>query len=360
MHLAGRYVQNFGIRTVLLVADPGIRTLPWFEEIGMSLDDAGITATLFSGISPNPRAGEVMAGAEVYEAADCRGILAVGGGSAIDCAKGIGIVSSNHRDILTFEGVDQVPIPGPPLICIPTTAGSAADVSQFAIITDESARRKVAVISKALVPDVSLLDPLPLVTLPREVTVAGGMDVLSHAVEAYVSNAHSAMTDLHAGAAIDRIVRYLPVAVGHPEDLGARYQTMLASLHAGLAFSNASLGAAHAMAHAVGGLHDCSHGRANALILEHVVEYNACAAPERYAAIDRIMGAAVGGDGQALSDRLHAFRCSLGICGTLREIGAVPDEIPLLALRAMADPCMVTNPRRPTEHDIEEIYEAAF
>lgn len=361
MRLAARYVLNFGIRNVLLVTDPGVRTLPWFQEICASLDDARVTWTLYSDLSPNPRSDEVMAGAGVYAAAGCRGVLAVGGGSAIDCAKGIGIVSSNHDPVLAFEGVDRVPLPGPPLICVPTTAGSAADVSQFAIITDERARRKAAIISKALVPDISLLDPLPLVTLPREVTVAGGMDALSHAIEAYVSNASSAMTDLHARTAIDLIVRSLPLVAGRPDDLDARSMTMLASLHAGLAFSNASLGAAHAMAHAVGGLHDLSHGLANALLLEHVVAYNYPAAADRYRDIERIMGPSSGdGDTFTLPERLHEFRCSLGIRGTLGEIGAAPAEIPLLAGRAMADPCMVTNPRRPTEDEIAEVYEAAF
>lgn len=360
MHLAGRYALNFGIRNLLLVTDPIVRTMPWFEEICTGLDDAGVAWTLFSDVSPNPRAGEVMHGAEVYADAGCRGILAVGGGSAIDCAKGIGIVSSNHAPVLTFEGVDRVPLPGPPLICVPTTAGSAADVSQFALITDESARLKTAIISKALVPDISLLDPVPLITQPREVTVAGGMDTLSHAIEAYVSNASSAMTDLHALAALDLVVRALPVAAEHPANIEARYRTMLASLHAGLAFSNASLGAVHAMAHAVGGLHDLSHGRANALLLEHVVAYNQPVVAHRYDEINRIMGSSGDTDACPLSECIHEFRCSLGMTGTLRATGAMPAEMPVLARRAMADPCMVTNPRRPTEDEIMEVYEAAF
>jgi alcohol dehydrogenase class IV len=360
MRLAGRYALNFGIRHILLVTDPFVRTMPWFEEICTGLDDAAIAWTLYSDVSSNPRSGEVMAGAGVYADAGCRGILAVGGGSAIDCAKGIGVVSSNQDHILTFEGVDRVPLPGPPLICVPTTAGSAADVSQFAIITDERARRKAAIISKAVVPDISLLDPLPLVTQPREVTVASGMDTLSHAIEAYVSNASSAMTDLHARTAVDLVVRSLPVAAARPADLDARSMTMLASLHAGLAFSNASVGAVHAMAHAVGSLHDFSHGLANALLLEHVVAYNYPAAADRYGDIERIMGPSGEGDTHTLSERIHEFRSSLGIRGTLRETGATLAEIPLLARRAMADPCMVTNPRRPKEDEIAEVYEAAF
>ncbi|MDK2973734.1 MAG: hypothetical protein PWP08_105 [Methanofollis sp.] len=358
--LAGRYAGNFGLHDLLLVSDPGVVSCPWFGEICTSLDEAGISWTLFSGVSENPRSMEVMRGADTYEAEECCGIVAVGGGSPMDCAKGIGIVSSNNRNILAFEGVDEVGMPGPPLICIPTTAGSAADVSQFAIISDEMQKRKVAIISKALVPDISLLDPLPLLTLPQEVTVTCGMDVLSHAVEAYVSNAGSPVTDLHARRAIDLIVRALPAAVERPDDLESRYGTMMASLHAGLAFSNASLGAVHALAHALGGYFDLPHGRANALLLESVVAFNYSAAPGRYDDIGRIMQAAEGGGERALVSRFRAFRDSLGITGTIADAGCGLSDIPSLAVRAMADPCLATNPREMTPEDIATIYEAAF
>ena len=139
-----------------------------------------------------------MKGAEIYKEAGCDAIIAVGGGSPIDCAKGIGIVVSNKQHILEFEGVDNVEIPAPPLICIPTTAGSAADVSQFAIINDTDRRVKIAIISKKIVPDISLCDPVPLTSMPPELTAHTGMDALVHSIEAYVSNASSPVTDIHA------------------------------------------------------------------------------------------------------------------------------------------------------------------
>jgi alcohol dehydrogenase class IV len=301
-----------------------------------------------------------MRGAEIYEAEECSGIVAVGGGSPMDCAKGIGIVSSNKQNILSFEGVDEVRVPGPPLICIPTTAGSAADVSQFAIINDEMEKRKIAIISKALVPDISLLDPLPLLTLPRDVTVNCGMDVLSHAIEAYVSNASSPVTDLHARKAIDLIARSLPVAVEHPDNIDARFATMMASLHAGLAFSNASLGAVHALAHALGGYLNLSHGLANALLLESVVAFNYSAATARYDEIGRIMQVPEGGGKEALVSGIRAFRSSLGIVGTIADAGCELPDISSLAVRAIADPCLATNPKNVILEDIGMIYEAAF
>jgi alcohol dehydrogenase class IV len=359
LQLAGRYARNFGMKQVLLVTDPGVRAAGWAEAVGESLTEAGVSFTVFDSISVNPRSRQVMSGMEVYRSEECNGIVAVGGGSAMDCAKGIGIASSNMRDILTFEGVDRVPVPAPPLICIPTTAGSSADVSQFAIITDEERKRKIAIISKTLVPDISLLDPQPLTTMSRELTLDTGMDALCHAIEAYVSNASSPMTDMHALEAIRLIHDALPAVILEPADLNLRFSTLLASLHAGLAFSNASLGAVHAMAHSLGGVCDLAHGRCNALLLEHVIPANYEAASEQYDRIGAIIGP-VQGERTPPAEGIAAFRRSLGITGTLASIGVREDAIQTLARRAYADPCMVTNPRRLTCEDIERIYAYAL
>lgn len=356
LELAGRYARNFGMKQVLLVTDRGVRAAGWAGAVADSLTEAGVSFTVFDAISVNPRSRQVMAGAEVYVAEECNGIVAVGGGSPMDCAKGIGIAGSSRQDILTFEGIDRVSVPTPPLICIPTTAGSSADVSQFAIITDETRKRKIAIVSKMIVPDISLLDPEPLTTMPRELTVDTGMDTLSHAVEAYVSNASSPMTDVHALEAIRLLTSALPAAIAEPDDLDLRFSTLLASLHAGLAFSNASLGAVHAMAHPLGGVYDLSHGRCNALLLEHVMAANYEAASDRY---DRI-GAIIGGGETAPAERVAAFRRSLGITETLATAGVREDAIPALAAAAHADPCIVTNPRNLTCEEIEQIYDDAL
>jgi len=356
LRLAGRYARNFGMRHVLLVTDPGVRAAGWAEAVADSLTEAGVSFTVFDAVSSNPRSRQVMAGKEAYLAEECNGIVTVGGGSPMDCAKGIGIASSNMRDILAFEGVDRVPVPAPPLICIPTTAGSSADVSQFAIITDEERKRKIAIVSKTLVPDISLLDPEPLTTMPRELTVDTGMDTLSHAIEAYVSNASSPMTDVHALEAIRLITSALPAAIEEPDDLDLRFSTLLASLHAGLAFSNASLGAVHAMAHSLGGAYDLVHGRCNALLLEHVMAANYEAASDRY---ERI-GAIVGRGESTPAEKVAAFRRALGVTETLAEVGVREDAIPALAEAAYNDPCMVTNPRSPACDEIERIYMHAF
>lgn len=363
--LAGHYANRFDLQNVLVVSDPGVEAAGWTAKVIDSLAVSGIASVLFTRVTSNPKDHEVMAGLALYREAGCDGIVAVGGGSPMDCAKGIGIVSSNDGAILDYAGVDQVPFPMPPLICIPTTAGSAADVSQFAIITDTAGQRKTAIVSKSLVPDVSLIDPLLTMTMAPDLTACTGMDALVHAIEAYVSNASSSFTDLHALESIRVIRQNLPVAFREPASLSAREAMMYASTQAGMSFSNASLGAVHAMAHSLGGTLDSPHGECNALLLEHVIRYNFPAAAERYRAVAQAFGITTDGmDDEsactALVNGIAEFRERLGIAATLADRGVTSAHLPHLAAKAMDDACMVTNPRRPTRQDIERIYAAAL
>lgn len=362
-HLAGRYAKNFGAAKVLLVTDAGVRKTGLVDEILEDLLQAGVSAEIFSEVMPNPRAENVMAGADSFRTAGCSALVAVGGGSVIDCAKGIGIVSSNGRPVTEFEGVDRVIVPPPPLICIPTTAGSSADVSQFAIINDTDRMVKIALISKTLVPDIALIDPETLLTLPRNLTIYTGLDVLTHAIEAYVSNASSPLTDLHAREAIMLVVKNLEPSVKSPHDLSFRSGMMLASLNAGLAFSNASLGAVHAMAHSLGGYLDLPHGECNALLLDTVIRYNYPSAADRYNMIGEAMGLPVWNVSPSercdlICAEICRFRTALGITATLGSCGVRKEVIPLLARHAMRDVCMATNPRNPKTEEIEALYES--
>ena len=196
--LAGQYAADLGGSRVLLVTDKGLGGTPWPDDVRRALDAAGIEHCTFDAVSENPRSAEVRQGVKMYQQRRCDLIVAVGGGSPIDCAKAIGASAINDMEPLQFEGVDAIPSPGPPLICIPTTSGSSADVSQFSIITDEAGRRKFAIISKWMVPDMSLLDPVVTTTMGPKLTAATGMDALVHGMEAYVSTAASPMTDLYA------------------------------------------------------------------------------------------------------------------------------------------------------------------
>jgi len=362
-HLAGRYAKNFGAANVLLVTDAGVRKTGLVEEIQEDLFQAGVNVKIFSDVMPNPRAENVMAGADCFRTAGCSALVAVGGGSVIDCAKGIGIVSSNDRPITDFEGVDRVIVPPPPLICIPTTAGSSADVSQFAIINDTDRMVKIALISKTLVPDVALIDPETLLTLPPRLTTYTGLDVLTHAIEAYVSNASSPLTDLHAREAIRLVKKNLEHSVKYPGDLASRSGMMLASLHAGLAFSNASLGAVHAMAHSLGGYLDLPHGECNALLLDTVIRYNYSSAPGRYDDIGEALGLPVREADQdtrcaMICAEICRIRSALTITATLGSLGVKKDVISVLVKHAMHDVCMATNPRNPKTEEIEALYES--
>lgn len=363
--LAGRYANNWGLKKVLLVSDPGVNRAGWTHEIAESLEKEGVSVVQFLGISPNPRDYEVMAGVEVYRQEGCDSLVAIGGGSVLDAAKGIAIVASNHKHILEFEGVDRVTVPMPPLICIPTTAGTSADVSQFAIINNSTEKVKIAIISKALVPDVALIDPKTLISVDPFLTACTGMDALVHAIEAYVSNASSPLTDLHALEAIRLLQNHLAASILEPLNLDHRSAVMLGSLEAGLAFSNASLGCVHALAHTLGGQLDLPHGECNALLLPQVVDYNFVVAADRFVKIGDILQCPLGGmDASAarrrLREHLTQMRTDLGIKGSLAKRGLSSADISLLASKAIKDPCNATNPRPPNKRDLEVILEESL
>lgn len=214
-------------------------------------------------------------------------------------------------------------------------------------------------------PDIALIDPIPLTTLPASLTINTGIDAIVHSVESYVSHASSPVTDIQALESIRLMTTYLLPALEEPEKIEYRYRTMLGSLLAGLAFSNTSLGAVHAMAHSLGGLSDLPHGECNTVLLEHVVAYNYMACPRRYDVIAETMGVEISGlddNGRKIKfiSAIKAFRERLGMTETLGDLGITRENIPDLARNAMRDPCMATNPRQPTIEDIEQIYEAAL
>jgi alcohol dehydrogenase len=365
LYLAGRYLKNFEASKVLLVSDEGVMKAGWTGEVMKSLEDEGIDYSVYCDVTPNPRAEEVMTGARKYMDEKCDIIVAVGGGSPIDCAKGIGIVSANRRNILEFAGIDQIKAPGPPLICIPTTAGSSADVSQFAIITDTKEQTKVSIISKALVPDVALIDPATTATMPLDLTGFTGVDAFTHAAESYVSNASSPITDMFALEAARLVSFNLFKTIKDPDNMELRSKMMLGSLDAGLAFSNASLGATHAMVHSLGGFLDLPHGECNAILLSHVVRYNYEACPDRYRKIGEAMGLSFSGLGEAekksaIIEAIMEFEKRAGVDKTLGQLGVTKEDIPTLARKAMEDVCIITNPRPIGIKDIEAIYEEAL
>jgi len=361
---AVHYLNNLGVAHVLIVTDPGVFRAGWVAEIASAAESTGISSTIFSQVSENPRTTEVDEGTAMYRKNGCDGILAIGGGSPMDCAKGIAILSTNGGIIQQYEGVDQIRYMGPPLICIPTTSGSSADVSQFAIISEEEKARKFGIISKTIIPDVSLVDPDLLSTLPQKFIGYCGFDALTHAIEAYVSTGSSNLTDLHALEAIRMIAAALPVAYRERGNREAAHLMMLGSLHAGLAFSNASLGLVHAMAHPISGLYDLQHGETNSLLLPVVIRYNYPSAQERYNTIGRILGASEDdirkNGAEAIIGVVRELAEKVGIKGTLGERGVLKEDISVLSKYAMVDGCIVTNPHLPTVEEVMQLYESAL
>ncbi|DAB34739.1 MAG TPA: alcohol dehydrogenase [Sulfurospirillum sp. UBA12182] len=356
-NLAGKYAKNLGAKRVLLVSDIGVQNAGWVDDVIASLNKASLSYTLFTDIVPNPRDFNVKQGVEIYKQYRCDGIVCIGGGSVIDCAKGIGIVVANGDDILTYEGIDKINSPLPPLICIPTTAGSSADVSQFAIINDTNRKVKIAIISKSIVPDVALIDPQTTLSMDYNLTIYTGLDALTHAIEAYVSNANSSITDMYALEAIKYLYTALPQVAQNLENLEARGAVMMGSLLAGLAFSNASLGAVHAMAHSLGGWLDLPHGLCNAILLDKVIQFNLPYANEKYKPIARIFETK---SSQDLVKSINDFKTNLKLTQSLEKMGVTKSVIPHLSSMALKDACMITNPKFPNQQEVEEIFHNAL
>lgn len=363
--LAGRYAKQFVASKVLVVTDKGVIEAGWLNYVQDSLEESCIPYHIFSNVSPNPRYTQVMEGAEIYKEQNCDVIVAIGGGSPMDCAKGIGIVSSNNMNILKFEGVDKIQMPVPPLIFIPTTAGSSADVSQFCIILNTEEALKIAIVSKAIVPDVALIDPETTTTMDKYLTACTGMDALVHAIEAFVSTGSGVLTDNNALYAIQLIKQNLSNLIGSPNNLELREKIMLGSLKAGLAFSNASLGAVHAMAHSLGGFLDLPHGECNALLLEYVINYNYKFAPDKYKLIAQAMGIEVKNLAsleikKRLTEEISKLKKEVGINNQLKEKGVKISDIPELSVKAQKDACLLTNPGKAGKRDIEIIFEESM
>lgn len=364
--LAGRYAQQYEASKALIVTDKEVIEAGWLKDIVESLEEVHIPYKVFSDVTPNPRATEVMEGAEIFNREGCNIIISIGGGSPMDCAKGIGIVSSNNKiNITNFEGVDKIHTPVPPLIFVPTTAGTSADVSQFCIISNLEEQVKIAIVSKAIVPDVALIDPETTTTMDPYLTACTGIDALVHAIEAFVSIGNGPLTDMYAIEGIKLVWNNLPKLLQDINNIELREKMMLGSMKAGLAFSNASLGAVHAMAHSLGGFLDLPHGECNAMLLDHVINFNFDVVPERFLVVADTIGVdARGLNSKEIKSRIiksiSDFKIGAGITKQLKQKGVSSSEIPELSKKAIKDACMLTNPKKATKRDLEVVFEEAM
>ncbi|WP_096199464.1 iron-containing alcohol dehydrogenase [Bacillus sp. FJAT-45350] len=361
----GECFLRLGAKKVLVVSDKGVCGVGWVEQAISSCVEAGLAYATFFELTTNPRDFEVMNGALIYEEHECDAVLGIGGGSSLDVAKAIAIVVTNGGSINDYEGVDKIHSPLPPLIMISTTAGSGSEVSQFSVILDSARKKKMTIISKSLVPDISITDPLTLMTKDAALTASTGLDVLTHAIEAYVSVAATPLTDVQAKNAIYLVSRYLRPSVASKTNEEAKNEMAMASLQAGLAFSNGILGAVHAMSHAIGGRCDLSHGEVNSILLPYVMEFNLIAKPERFSDIARLMGADIRGcsdseAGRKAVELVKSLSQDIGAPKRLSELGFTNENLEGIAKDSIEDACMITNPRDISLSEIKKIVSLAI
>ena len=330
-----------------------------------SLEKAGVDYAVFTGAEPNPKIRNVQAGKKMYQDENCDSIITVGGGSAHDCGKGIGIVLTNGDDISKLAGIETLKNPLPPLMAVNTTAGTGSELTRHAVITNEKTHLKFVVVSWRNIPLVSFNDPMLMLDIPKDITAATGCDAFVQAIEPYVSVDHNPITDSQCKEAIQLIQTALPEVVANGHNIEARTKMVEAEMLAGMAFNNANLGYVHAMAHQLGGQYDAPHGVCCALLLTTVEEYNLIACPERFAELAKVMGFDTTGltlyeAAQKSIDGMREMCRLVGIPSSIKEIGAKPEDFEMMAKNALKDGNAFSIPRKGTVEDIVKLYQKAY
>lgn len=369
----GEHVKAFGGKKPFLVTDAGIINAGLFTKAVEPLEATGLSHTTYSEIEPNPTDISVAQGVTVYTAEACDIVIAIGGGSVMDAAKAIRLLTTHAPPLEPYYvdvgGLEHIRGDMPPLICVPTTAGTGSEVSQGAIITDTSLHttdrwRKRAIVTPFNMSDLALLDPGLTVGMPPALTAATGMDAITHGVEAYVATKYHPIAEGVALQALKMLGKNIRTAYHHGEDIVARGEMLLAACMAAFAFQK-GLGAVHSLAHQLSTDAPIPHGVANAILLPHVMEFNLPNAIEGYAEIARALGIDTTGmsNGEAACaaiDEIRALNAELSMPAGLGDAGLDREKIPKLAADAMLDHCYKFNPRACTEDDMFRLFEAAF
>ncbi|MBQ7186613.1 MAG: lactaldehyde reductase [Ruminococcus sp.] len=358
-------VNKRGFKKALIVTDPDLVKFNVTANVTKLLDEAGFPYEVFSEVKANPTVKVVKAGIEAFKAAGADCLIAVGGGSSMDTAKAIGIIIANpeYSDVTSLEGVADTKNPCVPLIAVPTTAGTAAEVTINYVITDEDNKRKFVCVDPHDIPIVAVVDSQMMSSMPKGLTAATGMDALTHAIEGYTTLAAWELTDMMHLKAIEIIARSLRKAVAN--DPEGREDMALGQYVAGMGFSNVGLGVVHGMAHPLGAFYDTPHGIANAVLLPYVMEYNAPCTGEKFKYIAEAMGVDTAGMSPdeyraAAVGAVRQLSKDIGIPEKLHEIGVKEEDLQALSESAFADVCTGGNPRPCTVESILEIYKTAF
>lgn len=354
-------VKTRGLTKAFVCSDPNLVKVGVTAKVTAVLDEAGLAYEIYSNIKPNPTIENVQAGVEAFKASGADYLVAIGGGSSMDTAKAVGIIIANPEfaDVRSLEGVAPTKHPSVPIIAVPTTAGTAAEVTINYVITDVQNKRKFVCVDTHDIPVVAVIDPEMMSGMPKGLTAATGMDALTHAIEGYITKAAWPMTDMFHLKAIEIIAENLRDAVaGTPK---GREGMALGQYIAGMGFSNVGLGIVHSMAHALGAVYDTPHGVANAILLPTIMAYNAPCTGEKYRAIAKAMG--IRGTKKmskkeyrkAAVDAVRKLSCDVGIPADLKGI-AKPEDIQFLAESAFADACRPGNPRDTSVAEIAELF----
>ena len=362
-------IKNRGFKKAFVVTDKSLAECGVINKVTDVLEKAGIPFEVYSEVKPNPTIKNVTDGIEACKKSGADVIVAVGGGSSIDTAKGISIVMTNpdRADIVSLNGASNTVNRGMPVIALPTTSGTAAEVTINYVITDEEREVKMVCVDPHDIPIMAIVDSDLMATMPKSLASATGMDALTHAVEGYITKAHNTMSDMFHMKAIKLIFKYLPSAVNE-KDEEAIEMMGLAQYIAGMGFSNVGLGIVHSMAHQLGAVYDTPHGLANAILLPTVMRFNGedPATAQRFREILCEIGRP---DAANLNDQdvintfvwmISELSKSVGITQTVREVGAREEDFGMLADKAMQDPCKPGNPREVSREDFIELFRRAF
>lgn len=353
----GSLAQELAAERAFIVADKGVVAAGLLEPVLAGIEGFAEVVGIYDNVPPNSSLATVNEATEAARAARADLLIALGGGSPIDTAKGMRILLTLGGEIPQYEGYNTIIQPLTPMIAVPTTAGTGSEVTVVAVIKDEDENRKISLASRYLMPDIAVLDPELTLTLPPRLTAATGMDALSHAIEAYVSTENNPFSDSLALASIDVIANHLRDAVHEGSNLEARSQMLLASCMAGVACSNSWFGVVHAISHAIGAHYPVHHGTLNSIILPYGMEFNAPVVPERYVRIARAMGVNAGGrsDEEVIADGISAVKNLAADCGLplrLRDVEIPESALPELAALSRVEAAMFWNPRDATEEDL--------
>lgn len=356
-------IQARGFKKVFVCVDPDLIRFGVAQKVTDLLKDAHIPFEVFCQVKANPTVENVQAGVECFKTSDAEAIVAIGGGSAMDTAKAIGIIITNPEfsDVVSLEGVAPTKNPCVPIIAVPTTAGTAAEVTINYVITDTKKNRKMVCVDVHDIPVVAVVDPDMMSTMPKGLTAATGMDALTHAIEGYITKGAWELSDMFHLKAIEIIARSLRSAVAN--EPAGREGMALGQYVAGMGFSNVGLGIVHSMAHPLGALYDTPHGVANAIILPTVMEYNAPATGDKYRDIARAMGVAntdamsIEEARKAAIDAVRQLSVDVGIPTDLKDI-VKREDLDFLAESAFADACRPGNPRDTSVAEIKALYES--